>query len=256
METTEQSTETKYQIDQLDWKTMEAMGLSKERLEKLDVMESLLKGYKTKEMVPLTLRLGDAVVKLDARLSLQTNDEGKVVMAMHGIRKEPNLHFPFFGHEFSKEDKDNLLKSGNMGRIVDLYNPKSGEYTPSVISVDKKTNEIIAYPAEWMKIPDEIKSVKLDEQQKKTLQEGKAIYVEGMISKKGEPFNANIQFNADKRYVEFLFENNGQNKKQSTSQNKENKKEVSSNNKKEKEKKSSKDGLDLKTLSKRKGRKI
>jgi hypothetical protein len=25
-------------------------------------------------------------------------------------RKEPQLHFKFFGHEFTKEDKDNLLK--------------------------------------------------------------------------------------------------------------------------------------------------
>lgn len=47
--------------------------------------------------------------------------------------------------------------------------------------------------------------------------EGKALYVEGMISKKGDPFNANIQFNADKRYVEFLF-NIGKLQNQSSNQ--------------------------------------
>lgn len=37
--------------------------------------------------------------------------------------------------------------------------------------------------------------------------EGKPLYLEGMISKKGEPFDATVQFNADKRYVEFIFDN-------------------------------------------------
>lgn len=255
MEITEQSTDTKYQIDQIDWKAMENMGVSKERLEKLNLMDILLKGYKTNVMVPLTLKLGDAVVKLDARLSLQTNEDGKVVMAMHGIRKEPNLDFPYFGHEFTQEDKDNLLKSGNMGRIVELYNQKSGENVKSIISLDKKTNEIIAYPAEWMKIPDEIKSVKLNDQQKQTLQNGEKIYVEGMISKKGEPFNANIQFNADKRYVEFLFDNaQSKDKKQTKSESLETKSEQKESSPK-KQNKSSTNDLKLKT-PKSKGRKI
>lgn len=207
METTDQNTEYRYQENQVDWNKLSDLGISKDRLEKLNLMEPLLKGYKTKETVPLTLKMGNAIVKLDARLSLQTNDEGNILIAMHGIRKEPNLNYTFFGHEFSKEDKENLLKSGNMGRVVDLYNQKSGENIPSLISIDRKTNEIIAYPSEWVKIPDEIKGVKLDEEQKLNLHEGRAVYVEGMISKKGLPFNAEIQFNADKRFVEFLFDN-------------------------------------------------
>ncbi|MDP9959141.1 DUF3945 domain-containing protein [Chryseobacterium lathyri] len=59
-----------------------------------------------------------------------------------------------------------------------------------------------------MKIPDEIKGIRLDEHQKQILLEGKPLYLEGMTSKKGELFNATVQFNADKRYVEFLFNNN------------------------------------------------
>lgn len=178
-------------------------------------MDNLLKGFKTNEVIPLTLTMGDAVAKLDARLSLQTNDAGQVVVAMHGIRKEPNLNYPFFGHEFTKEDKDNLLNTGNMGRVVDLFNQKTSEFVPSVISVDRKTNELVAYKAEWIQAPDEIKGVKLDEQQKQALQEGKPLQLEGMISTKGEAFNATVQFNADKRYIEFLFDGKpGQNQSQ------------------------------------------
>jgi hypothetical protein len=45
---------------------------------------------------------------------------------------------------------------------------------------------------------------KLDDQQKTTLSEGKPLYLKVWFLKKGEPFNASVQFNADKRYVEFL----------------------------------------------------
>jgi hypothetical protein len=212
METTE---EYKFKPEQVNWESLNNLGLSRERLEKMNLIEPLLKGFKTNDLVPLTLTMGDAVAKMDARLSLQTNDAGQVVLAMHGIRKEPNLNYPFFGHEFSKEDKENLLKTGNMGRVVDLYNQKTSEFVPSVISVDRKTNELVAYKAEWMQIPDEIKGIKLDEQQKQALQEGKPLYLEGMTSKNGDSFDATVQFNADKRYVEFIFDRNqGQNQSQ------------------------------------------
>lgn len=59
-----------------------------------------------------------------------------------------------------------------------------------------------------MKIPDEIKGVKLNNEQKQTLGGGKPLYIEGMISSKGDCFNASVQFNAEKRYVEFLVDPN------------------------------------------------
>ena len=45
---------------------------------------------------------------------------------------------------------------------------------------------------------------------------GKAVFLENMISKQGKPFSANVQFNADKRGFEFLFDNE---RKQSQQQN-------------------------------------
>lgn len=203
----------RYKAEDIDWATMNSMGLSQERLEKMNLMESLLKGYKTNELVPVTINLGTAVSRTDARLSLQQNAEGAVTVAIHGIRKEPSLHYPFFGHEFTKEDKASLLQTGNMGRVVDLENPKTGERHPSIISVDRLTNELVALRTEFMKIPDEIKGVKLDDAQKQALLEGKPLYLEGMISKKGTEFSTTVQFNADKHYVEFLFDRNNNNKR-------------------------------------------
>lgn len=206
--------EYRFQLEQIDWKTMEKFGLNQEKLEKMNAMDSLLRGFKTNTLIPITINLGTAVSKMDVRLSLQTGDTGQVAVHLHGIRKEPNLNNKFLGHQFSDEDKKNLKETGNMGRVVDLVNPKTDEIIPSVISRDRLTNELVAYRAEYMKIPDEIKGIRLNEHQKQILLEGKPLYLEGMTSKKGELFDATVQFNADKRYVEFLF-NNNQNQQQS-----------------------------------------
>ncbi|WP_288245158.1 DUF3945 domain-containing protein [uncultured Chryseobacterium sp.] len=200
-------TEYRYTAEQIDWNTMEKLGLNREKLEKLNALDPLLRGFKTNTLVPITLQLGSAVSKMDVRLSLQPSDTDGVSIQLHAIRREPNLNLKFLGHEFTDEDKRNLMENGNMGRVVDLVNPKTDEIIPSVISRDRLTNELVAYRAEYMKIPDEIKGIQLDDHQKQTLLEGKPLYLEGMTSKKGESFDATVQFNADKRYVEFIFNN-------------------------------------------------
>ena len=211
-ETTQQASEYRYKPEQIDWDTMTNLGLSKEYLEKRNLLEPLLKGYKTNELLPIGVNLGGTILRTDARLSLQQAEDGKVVVGIHGIKKEPNLHFEFFGHKFTDEDKKNLLETGNMGRVVDLKNSKTGELMPSIISIDRLTNDVIALRTDFIKIPDEIKGVKLNGQQKQTLLEGKPLYLEGMISTKGTEFSATVQFNADKRYVEFLFDRNNSNR--------------------------------------------
>ncbi|HEU4495702.1 MAG TPA: DUF3945 domain-containing protein [Flavobacterium sp.] len=217
-QTTPEASEYRYKPEQIDWDTMNNLGLSKERLEKMNLLEPLLKGYKTNELVPVSINFGTAILRTDVRLSLQTTEDGRVVPALNGIRKEPNLNFEFFGHKFTDEDKKNLLETGNMGRVVDLKNSKTGELMPSIISVDRLTNELVALRTDLIKIPDEIKGVKLDDAQKQALMEGKPLKLEGMISTKGTEFSATVQFNADKCYVEFLFDRNNSNRQTQNNQ--------------------------------------
>ncbi|WP_293303094.1 DUF3945 domain-containing protein, partial [Pedobacter sp. UBA4863] len=210
--TTPEASEYRYKPEQIDWDTMTNLGLSKEYLEKRNLLEPLLKGYKTNELVPIGVNLGGTILRTDARLSLQQAEDGKVVVGIHGIKKEPNLHFEFFGHKFTDEDKKNLLETGNMGRVVNLTNSKTGDLMPSIISIDRLTNDVIALRTDFIKIPDEIKGVKLNDVQKQTLMEGKPLKLEGIISTKGTEFSATVQFNADKRYVEFLFDRSNANR--------------------------------------------
>lgn len=205
-QTTPEASEYRFKPEQIDWDTMKNLGLSKEYLEKRNLLDPLLRGYKTKELVPVSVNFGTTVLRTDARLSLQRGEEGNAIVALHGIKKEPVLHLEFFGHKFTDEDKKNLLETGNMGRVVNLLNPRTGELMPSIVSIDRLTNDVIALRTDYIKIPDEIKGVKLDDSQKQTLMEGKPLQLDGMISNKGREFSAVVQYNAEKRYPEFFMQ--------------------------------------------------
>lgn len=202
----QQNNQYRYNESMINWDQLKNFGLSREYLQERGLLDSMLKGYKTNQLVPINLNFGSAVLRTDARLSLQQSNTGEVVLAIHGIRKQPELERPYFGHIFSEEDKKNLLETGNMGRVVELKG-RNGEYIPSFISLDKMTNEVVAMRAENVYIPNEIKGVQLTDQEKNDLREGKKVYIEGMTAKSGNEFNAYIQVSAERRGIDFIFEN-------------------------------------------------
>lgn len=202
----QQNNQYRYNESMINWEQLKNFGLSREYLQERGLLDSMLKGYKTNQLVPINLNFGSAVLRTDARLSLQQSNTGEVVLAIHGIRKQPELERPYFGHIFSEEDKKNLLETGNMGRVVELKG-RNGEYIPSFISLDKMTNEVVAMRAENVYIPNEIKGVQLTDQEKNDLREGKKVYIEGMTAKSGNEFNAHIQVSAERRGIDFIFEN-------------------------------------------------
>ena len=203
---TAQQPKYRYNESMINWEELKKYGLSREYLQERGLLDQMLRGYKTNQVVPISMNFGSAVLRTDARLSLQQSVEGPIVLGIHGIRQKPELDRPYFGHIFSEEDKKNLLETGNMGRVVELKG-RGGEYIPSFVSIDKLTNEVVAMRAENVFIPKEIKGVKLTEQEQNDLREGKKVFIEGMISNNGKEFDAHIQINAERRGIEYIFDN-------------------------------------------------
>ena len=197
----------------VNWEKFEKYGITREGLEKSGNMEKLFDYQKT-DLMPVTMKFDEETLRSDARFSLRKQDDGTFSPNVHLIRHQPELERPYFGIKFSEDDKQNLLKSGNLGRVVEAEF-KQGEKTPVLLSLDNKTNELVAFRKEWLKVPDTYKGAKLDEEQKQKLGNGEKVEIKGMISTKGKPFDGEIQFNADKRYFELIFDNG---KKQSQSQ--------------------------------------
>lgn len=190
----------------VDWIELERIGLSKDRLEQSGNLDKLLNWQKT-GLVGISVPFGETSIYTEARIALRQSEDGSLGLAIHSIRKEPQLDFPYMGYRFSDEEKATLLHSGNLGKQVELT-PKNGEPFKAYVSIDPQTNELVALRADRVIIPQEIKSVLLTEQQHQDLTEGKAVKVEGMLSRHGKPFDATLQVNADKRGIEFIFNEN------------------------------------------------
>ena len=192
--------------NRIDWDNLKQFGITREQLVKTNSLEPMLNYQKSPVLLPISANFDGVKINTDARLSFRESPDGKLVLSVNGIQKQPELDKPFYGNTFTEEDKQNLLKHGNLGRIIDMKLPNNTESIPVFVSVDKLTNELVAYRADKVKIPNEIKGVTLDETQKATLKQGGAIYVEGMTSKGGKEFNATLQVNAEKRGLEFRFD--------------------------------------------------
>lgn len=201
----QQKNATTINPERVDWKMLETLGLSKEKLEQSGELNKILNWQKT-NLLPIAIPVGDITIHTEARLAFRTDEEGKISLAVHSLRKEPQLDFPYMGHKFSNEEKETLLATGNLGKTIEVM-PKNGEPFSAYISIDPQTNELIALRADRISIPQEIKGVTLSDGQYKDLVEGKAVKVEGMTSKNGKSFDATLQVNAEKKGIEFIFGN-------------------------------------------------
>lgn len=191
--------------EKVDWKMLDSLGLSRERLEQSGELEKLLNWQKS-NLVTIAVPVGDTTIYTEARLAFRTDENGNIGLAVHSIRKEPQLDYPYMGYKFSPEEKEQLLTTGNLGKTIEVT-PKNGEPFSAYVSIDPQTNEIIALRADRVNIPKEIKGVTLSDAQYKDLVEGKAVKVEGMTSKRGKSFDATLQVNAEKKGIEFIFDN-------------------------------------------------
>lgn len=189
----------------IDWKQLDNLGLTRERLEQSGELAKML-GWQKSNLITIAIPIGDTTIYTDARLAFRTDSEGNIGLAVHPLRKEPQLDFPYMGHKFSPEEKEQLLATGNLGKTIEIT-PKNGEPFAAYVSIDPQTNELIALRADRVVIPKEIKGVTLSDAQYKDLVEGKAVKVEGMTAKSGKSFNATLQVNAEKKGIEFIFEN-------------------------------------------------
>lgn len=104
-------------------------------------MKALMNYGKT-NLVTVNPTFGGDSYELQARLSFQKTEDGKMKLAPHFVRHEPRLDIPYNGYTFTDEDKKNLKQTGNLGRLVDVADTKTGEMRPSYISIDRLTNEI------------------------------------------------------------------------------------------------------------------
>lgn len=188
----------------IDWATLkEKWGIDRDQLEKSGDLREMLYNRKS-QIVTVTPSFGGEKFPIDARLSFRTDADGNVKVVPHFIHKEPKLNEEFEGYKFTKEDKDALRQTGNLGKVVDLVDKTTGETTPSYVSIDRLTNEIVSIPAKDVYIKDTIGQTKLTMAEISELKKGKALPPKLITDKNGKTYNVVLQVSADRKGVEFV----------------------------------------------------
>jgi len=155
------------------------------------------------KLVTVTPTFGGEKFPIDARLSFRTDAAGNVKVVPHFIHREPKLDQEFEGYKFTKEDKDALKYTGNLGKVVELTGA-NGEKVPSYVSLDRLTNEIVSVPVKDVYIRDTVGQTKLTIPEVMQLKEGKALPPKEIEGKNGQKYTVVLQVSADRKSIEFV----------------------------------------------------
>ena len=185
----------------VDWEELRKCGINKEQLSEKDL--KALMNYGKTGLVTVTPNFGGDSYELQARLSFQKVEDGKLKLTPHFIRSEPRLDIPHRGYTFTDEDKKALKRTGNLGKLINFANEKTGEIKPHFISIDRLTKEIVDIPTDKVRIPNKIGQTNLSREEQDILRAGLPLPKEVTLQN-GRKFQALLQVNADKRDVEFV----------------------------------------------------
>lgn len=191
--------------DSIDWeKIQKQWGITREDLEKSGALDQMVYNHKSPQLFTVTPQFGNEKYSLQAKLSFRTNPDGSYSLVPHFIRNEPQLDQTFRGYQFTKEDKAELRKTGNLGKAVELADPKTGEVQKCLVSIDRLTNEIEAMPVDKIYIKPKVANITLDMQAIGILKNGGMIREQHVELPNGAKFTADLQYNAAKRDIVFV----------------------------------------------------
>lgn len=189
----------------IDWAKIEQQwGIKRDDLEKSGALDQMVYNHKSPQLFTVTPRFGDETFSLQAKLSFRTNPDGSYSLVPHFIRNEPQLDRDFRGYIFTKEDKAELRKTGNLGKPVELADPKTGELKKCLVSIDKLTNEIEAVPVDKIYIKPKVANIDLDMKAIGILKNGGLIKEQHVELPNGAKFTADLQYSASKRDIVFV----------------------------------------------------
>lgn len=191
--------------DSIDWdKIQKQWGITREDLEKSGHSDQMVYNHKSPQLFTVTPQFGDEKFSIQAKLSFRTNPDGSYSLVPHFVRNEPQLDKEYKGYTFTGEDKAELRKTGNLGRAVELADPKTGEIKRCLVSIDRLTNEIESMPIDNIYIRRKVANIELDMQAVGILKNGGTIRAQSVELPNGAKFVADLQYNVSKRDVVFV----------------------------------------------------
>ena len=192
--------ESKVNWDQIE----EKFGISKEVLERTGAKDNMLNFGKS-GLLDVTMLIYDQKVKAAARLQLTRLQDGTYSVLPHFVRKEQKLeNAEYMGYTFTKEDAKALKETGNLGKVVPLFNVKDNTMQECFVSYDKQTNELVHYPVSKLHLRESVGNVKFTPEEMELLKQGSIVKDKLFEGENGQKFTVDFQVNADRKNVSFV----------------------------------------------------
>ena len=202
----------KYQpldLNKLDWKEADKLGLSGESLQ--NALKAMSYGHKSPRLIEVRMEIDGKELQAKARLSFEQQPDGTIKIQTHPFQEKPDFEKPFFGVLFTPNEQKQFTTTGHGGRVFELEMTPGGEKVPALVSLDKITNRFEAVPLSEIQIPKMLKGVELSEKQQEGLKNGQGVLVENMDKKQrpgeepSDKITRIVQYNAVNKNFDFLF---------------------------------------------------
>ena len=185
--------ESKVNWDQIE----EKFGISKEVLERTGAKDNMLNFGKS-GLLDVTMLIYDQKVKAAARLQLTRLPDGTYSVLPHFVRKEQKLeNADYMGYTFTKEDAKALKETGNLGKVVPLFNVKDNTMQDCFVSYDKQTNELVHYPVNKLHLRESVGNVKFTPEEMALLKQGGIVKDKQFEGENGQKFTVDFQVKLD-----------------------------------------------------------
>lgn len=195
-EVSEEQKKPYIKVDEIPWEKLRSFGIYQDKLQKSGELENMLNKHISKNTIPVKIDFGGIKIDAEFKVALLKDKNNNVIVDMKSIIRQPNLN-EYFNIQFTEKDRENLIRTGNLGRVIEVKYPNEKTAIPVYLSIDRLTNRYVSYRASSLRLPDEFSKVKLDQEQKDKLTRGEAVYLTNLESKNGKKYNAFVQVSAE-----------------------------------------------------------
>ncbi|MES2275020.1 MAG: DUF4099 domain-containing protein [Bacteroidota bacterium] len=160
--------------DELPIKDMETIGLAAggQLLLNVDDLNALLSGRRTGLLELQNLEAENIKIKsLNAKISLQHTDEGKMDLLIHPIYRKAQRP------EFLDENEAEKLQKGEVANLLKITKDNHGNKTEMLIEYDADTKEFIVSDTEKILAPDMVNNEFLTAAQKENYRKGREVEI-------------------------------------------------------------------------------
>lgn len=191
-------------ISRIDWGIIESrFGITRDTLERNGVLDDMLNLKKSATLLPVRYESASGQREFMARVAF-TEKDGGYTLRFYPAKDKPELDRPYMGYSFSPEDREALLQTGHLGKVVRLQ-PYRGNKMEAFISLDPLTNDILHVDKERVRLTETICGATITPEQRLALMEGKTIFLKGMVSPRtGNTFGAYLRVDANKGGLGFV----------------------------------------------------